>query len=145
MKAAEVEEVQKKPKTRKSRDIEKEHPLEEWLRMDRIPHIWCATCGLGTTVTALATAIDQLNLDYDDITVVSGIGCTGRVAGYMKVDSFHTTHGRAMPFAVGMHIARPDLKTIVFSGRAMEYATRIRWTLSKAQDTAIAVRDLNRD
>jgi len=93
-----------------------EHPMEKLLRMDRIPHIWCPTCGLGTTVTALATAIDQLKLNYDNIAVVSGIGCTGRVAGYMKLDSFHTTHGRAIPFAVGLHIARPEMKTIVFSG-----------------------------
>ncbi len=92
------------------------HPMEYLLRMDRIPHIWCPTCGLGTTVTALATALQQLELDLNKVAVVSGIGCTGRVAGYMKVDSFHTTHGRAIPFAVGLHIARPDMKTIVFSG-----------------------------
>jgi len=95
---------------------EKVHPMEKLLRMDRIPHIWCPTCGLGTTITALAAAIDQLQLDYDNIAVVSGIGCTGRVAGYMKVDSFHTTHGRSMPFAVGLSIARPKTKVIVFSG-----------------------------
>jgi len=94
----------------------KKHPMEKLLRMDRIPHIWCPTCGLGTTVTALAAAIDQLQLDYDKVSIVSGIGCTGRVAGYLKVDSFHTTHGRAVPFAVGLHIARPKNKTIVFSG-----------------------------
>ena len=93
-----------------------EHPMEKLLRMDRIPHIWCPTCGLGTTVTALATAIDDLKLNYNNIAVVSGIGCTGRVAGYMKLDSFHTTHGRSVPFAVGLHIARPEMKTIVFSG-----------------------------
>ena len=93
-----------------------EHPMEKLLRMDRIPHIWCPTCGLGTTVTALAAAIDQLKMDYNKIVVCSGIGCTGRVAGYMKVDSFHTTHGRSIPFALGMHIARPDMKVIVFSG-----------------------------
>jgi 2-oxoglutarate ferredoxin oxidoreductase subunit beta len=92
------------------------HPMEYLLRMDRIPHIWCPTCGLGTTVTALASALQQLELDLNSVAVVSGIGCTGRVAGYMKVDSFHTTHGRAIPFALGLHIARPDLKTIVFSG-----------------------------
>lgn len=92
------------------------HPMEKLLRMDRIPHIWCPTCGLGTTVTALATAIDQMGLDYNNIAICSGIGCTGRVAGYTKLDSFHTTHGRAIPFAVGLHIARPDMKTIVFSG-----------------------------
>ncbi|MDH4156312.1 MAG: thiamine pyrophosphate-dependent enzyme [candidate division Zixibacteria bacterium] len=95
---------------------EEQHPMEKLLRMDRIPHIWCPTCGLGTTVTALATALDQLDLDLDHVAIVSGIGCTGRVAGYTKLDSFHTTHGRAIPFAVGLHIARPDLKVIVFSG-----------------------------
>jgi 2-oxoglutarate ferredoxin oxidoreductase subunit beta len=67
-------------------------------------------------VTALSSALGQLNLDLDNVAVVSGIGCTGRVAGYMKLDSFHTTHGRSLPFAVGLHIARPKMKTIVFSG-----------------------------
>ena len=99
-----------------SKVADDQHPMENLLRMDRIPHIWCSTCGLGTTVTAFATALDQLKLDLNKVAVVSGIGCTGRVAGYMKVDSFHTTHGRAMPFAFGFHIARPDMKTIVFSG-----------------------------
>jgi 2-oxoglutarate ferredoxin oxidoreductase subunit beta len=98
------------------KQMTEEHPMEKLLRMDRIPHIWCPTCGIGTTVTALASAIEDLQLNYNDIAVVSGIGCTGRVAGYMKLDSFHTTHGRGIPFAVGLHIARPDLKTIVFSG-----------------------------
>ena len=93
-----------------------EHPMEKLLRMDRMPHIWCPTCGLGTTVTALAAAIEKLKLDLDKVAIVSGIGCTGRVAGYMKIDSFHTTHGRSIPFALGLHIARPDTKVIVFSG-----------------------------
>ncbi len=92
------------------------HPMEKLLRMDRIPHIWCPTCGIGTTMTALAMAIEQLQLDLNKVAVVSGIGCTGRVAGYMKVDSFHSTHGRALPFALGVHIARPDMKVVVFSG-----------------------------
>jgi len=96
--------------------VKQEHPMERVLRMDRIPHIWCPTCGLGTTVTALAAAFDKLHTDLDKVTVVSGIGCTGRVAGYMKIDSFHTTHGRSIPFAVGLSLARPDMKVIVFSG-----------------------------
>jgi len=96
--------------------VREEHPMERILRMDRIPHIWCPTCGLGTVVTALAAALDEAEADLDKVAVVSGIGCTGRVAGYMKLDSFHTTHGRAIPFAFGLSTARPDLKTIVFSG-----------------------------
>lgn len=93
-----------------------EHPMEDMLRMDRIPHIWCATCGIGTAMTALAEALKNLDLDLNKVAIVSGIGCTGRVAGYMKLDSFHTTHGRSIPFAVGLHMARPDMKVIVFSG-----------------------------
>jgi 2-oxoglutarate ferredoxin oxidoreductase subunit beta len=96
--------------------VREQHPMEKLLRMDRIPHIWCSTCGLGTTVTALAAALEQLQLDLNKVAIVSGIGCTGRVAGYMKLDSFHTTHGRSIPFAVGLQIARPDMKVIVFSG-----------------------------
>lgn len=102
--------------TEKRMQEREEHPMERLLRMDRIPHIWCPTCGIGTTVTALAVALEQLQLDLNDVAIVSGIGCTGRVAGYTKLDSFHTTHGRAIPFALGLHIARPDLKVIVFSG-----------------------------
>ena len=100
----------------KSLTPELTHPLEELLRMDRIPHIWCPTCGLGTIVTAFAAALEKLEMSLDDMAVVSGIGCTGRVAGYVKVDSFHTTHGRAIPFATGLHLANPKLKVVVISG-----------------------------
>jgi 2-oxoglutarate ferredoxin oxidoreductase subunit beta len=48
--------------------------------------------------------------------VVSGIGCTGRVAGYVRLDSYHTTHGRAIPFATGLKLAKPDMHVVVFSG-----------------------------
>jgi len=47
---------------------------------------------------------------------VSGIGCTGRVAGYVNVDSFHTAHGRAIPFALGLKVANPQLQVTVCSG-----------------------------
>jgi 2-oxoglutarate ferredoxin oxidoreductase subunit beta len=96
--------------------VEKEHPMEKLLRMDRIPHIWCPTCGIGTAAKAFASALEKLEIDYNNVAVVSGIGCTGRVAGYLKLDSFHTTHGRAIPFAVGLAIAKPKMKVVVFSG-----------------------------
>lgn len=92
------------------------HPMENYLRMDRIPHIWCPGCGIGLAVTALVSAIEKANLDLNKLCVVSGIGCTGRVAGYIKLDSFHTTHGRAIPFATGIKLANPELKLIVVSG-----------------------------
>jgi len=92
------------------------HPSEWALRADRLPHIWCPGCGTGTSVTCFVEAMKELDTDRDRLAVVSGIGCTGRVAGYIACDSFHTTHGRAIPFAVGLHMGNPELKVIVFSG-----------------------------
>ncbi len=93
-----------------------EHPMEDFLRMDRIPHIWCPTCGIGVSVNCFAQALERCEIPLDNVVVVSGIGCTGRVAGYVKIDSYHTTHGRAIPFATGMKLANPKLKVVVFSG-----------------------------
>ena len=96
--------------------IEEEHPMEHILRMDRIPHIWCPTCGIGTAMTAFATAVEKSQIPLNNIAVVSGIGCSGRIAGYIKLDSFHSTHGRAIPFATGLKLANPKLKVAVLSG-----------------------------
>jgi 2-oxoglutarate ferredoxin oxidoreductase subunit beta len=96
--------------------IQGKNPMEDFLRMDRIPHIWCPGCGIGTVVTSFAEALKKSELDLDKVAVVSGIGCTGRVAGYVKFDSFHSTHGRAIPFATGLKLANPELKVVVFSG-----------------------------
>jgi 2-oxoglutarate ferredoxin oxidoreductase subunit beta len=94
----------------------KPNPVNKYLRMERMPSIWCPGCGIGTTVNCFARALDESEMDLNKVAVVSGIGCTGRVAGYMNVDSFHTTHGRAIPFATGLAMARPDMKVIVYSG-----------------------------
>ncbi len=93
-----------------------ENPVNQFLRQDRLPHIWCPGCGVGTTVNCFTRALLSSKIDLDKVTVVSGIGCTGRVAGYMNLDSFHTTHGRAIPFATGLKLANPELKVIVYSG-----------------------------
>ncbi len=93
-----------------------EHPVAPFIRMDRMPHIWCPTCGIGTVVKCYATALENLGIDLDKVAIVSGIGCTGRVAGYMKLDAFHSTHGRAIPFATGLKLGRPELNVTVFSG-----------------------------
>jgi len=98
------------------KQVEKEHPISPYLRMDRIPHIWCPTCGIGTTVKCFCAALQNTGTNLDDIAVISGIGCTGRVAGYINADSYHTTHGRAIPFATGLKLGNPKLKVIVFSG-----------------------------
>ena len=92
------------------------HPMEDLLRMDRMPHIWCSGCGLGSAVTTFVEGLNKAEIPHDKTAIVSGIGCTGRVAGYLRLDSYHTTHGRAIPFATGLKLANRDLTVFVFSG-----------------------------
>ncbi len=92
------------------------HPLESYIRSERFPHIWCSSCGIGTIVTAFISGLQKSGLDPEKVAVVSGIGCSGRAAGYLRLDSFHSTHGRALPFATGLALGNPELKVSVISG-----------------------------
>jgi 2-oxoglutarate ferredoxin oxidoreductase subunit beta len=92
------------------------HPLDDLIRADRMPHIWCPGCGIGIAMRCYAQGILDSDVPIDNHVVVSGIGCSGRVAGYMNIDSYHTTHGRAIPFATGIKLAKPELMVTVFSG-----------------------------
>lgn len=92
------------------------HPLDGLLRTDRIPHIWCPGCGIGTAFSSCLIALKESGIDLKKTVMVSGIGCAGRGAGYANLDSYHTTHGRAIPFATGMKLANPELNLVVFSG-----------------------------
>jgi 2-oxoglutarate/2-oxoacid ferredoxin oxidoreductase subunit beta len=76
--------------------------IAKYLRQDRLPHIWCPGCGIGPALGCFLRAVDHSGVNPDKMAVVSGIGCAGRVAGYVNFDSFHTTHGRAIPFATGL-------------------------------------------
>lgn len=96
--------------------LEAGHPMDIYLRTERMPHIWCPGCGLGIILHSFLRGLLKSNLLLDKVVFVSGIGCTGRAAGYVKLDSFHTTHGRAIPFATGLKLANPELKVVVFSG-----------------------------
>ncbi|MHA1303573.1 MAG: thiamine pyrophosphate-dependent enzyme [Candidatus Heimdallarchaeaceae archaeon] len=92
------------------------HPLDGFLRQGRIPHIWCPGCSLGSVLTIIIEAIKESGIDPKKIAIVSGIGCSGRASGYLNFDSFHTTHGRAIPFAIGLSVTDPERKVIVISG-----------------------------
>lgn len=91
-------------------------PLDDLLRRDRFPHLWCQGCGLGIILSAFCRAVLEADIDLDDLVVASGIGCAGRLPGYLNCDTFHATHGRAIPLASGAKIANPDLKVVVISG-----------------------------
>ncbi len=90
--------------------------IEKYMRMDDLPHIWCAGCGNGVIMRDVAQAIDNLGLNHDKIVIVSGIGCSSRAAGYMNFNTIHTTHGRAIAFATGIKLANPELEVIVLTG-----------------------------
>jgi len=93
-----------------------EPAIARFLRMERMPHVWCPECGIGTIVKCFASALENTGADLDKVSVVSGIGCSGRAAGYLRLDGFHTTHGRAIPFATGLKLGRPELLVSVISG-----------------------------
>ena len=95
---------------------DEKHPLDAYLRVDRFPLMWCPGCGMGLILNCFLRGLLKSELALDKVAVVSGIGCTGRAAGYIKLDSFHTTHGRAIPFATGLKLANPELKVVVISG-----------------------------
>ncbi len=89
---------------------------EKYLRTEAMPHIWCPGCGNGIIMHDILSAIDHLGLDQDKVCIVSGIGCSSRAAGYMDFNTIHTTHGRAIPVATGIKMARPDLTVLVITG-----------------------------
>jgi len=82
----------------------------------KFPHVWCAGCGNGNVLGAVIRAVDRLNLDKNEVAMVSGIGCSGRMPVYVDFNTLHTTHGRALAFATGIKLAKPALKVIVIMG-----------------------------
>ena len=90
--------------------------IEDVIRIDRLPTIWCPGCGIGIVLKTLLRAIKRSGIDVDKHVIVSGIGCTGRIAGYVKLDGYHVLHGRAIPFAIGIKLAKPELEVTVVSG-----------------------------
>ncbi|MDD1658387.1 MAG: thiamine pyrophosphate-dependent enzyme [Methanomicrobiales archaeon] len=90
--------------------------FRDWYRVDRLPTIYCAGCGNGTVINCALHAVDAMAWKQEETVFVSGIGCSSRAPGYIATDSLHTTHGRALAFATGVKLARPDLHVVIFTG-----------------------------
>jgi len=91
--------------------------IHKYLRHEKkFPHVWCPGCGNGIALGALIRAIDRTGFTKDDIVMVSGIGCSGRISVYVDFNTLHTTHGRALTFATGVKLANPKLQVIVVMG-----------------------------
>lgn len=90
--------------------------IESLMRVNRLPHIWCPGCGNGIIMKCMMEAILESGIDLQKTVVVSGIGCSSRASGYLNFDTVHTTHGRALAFATGIKLAKPELNVFVVTG-----------------------------
>ncbi|MBN2000606.1 2-oxoacid:ferredoxin oxidoreductase subunit beta [candidate division KSB1 bacterium] len=89
---------------------------EKYIRKNKFPLVWCSGCGDGIVLKALLRAIDSIGLEKENVCMVSGIGCSSRLTGYVDCNTLHTTHGRAITFATGIKMAKPELNVIVITG-----------------------------
>ena len=90
--------------------------IKDYIRERFFPHIWCPGCGHGTVLNSLLRTVSQLGMSKNEIVVVSGIGCSSRISGYVDFHTLHTLHGRALTFATGVKLSRPELNLIVPMG-----------------------------
>jgi 2-oxoglutarate ferredoxin oxidoreductase subunit beta len=90
--------------------------VRDYIRERFFPHIWCQGCGHGIVLNGLLRAVEKLGLSKNEIVMVSGIGCSSRISGYVDFHTLHTIHGRALAFATGVKVSRPELNLIVPMG-----------------------------
>ncbi|MCK9453540.1 2-oxoglutarate ferredoxin oxidoreductase subunit beta [Sulfurimonas sp.] len=89
---------------------------DKYLRLQKMPTLWCWGCGDGVILKAFVRAIEKLGVSQDDVCVVSGIGCSGRFSSYVDFNTIHTTHGRTVAYATGVKLARPDKLVVCVAG-----------------------------
>ncbi len=90
--------------------------VQDYVRNRFFPQMWCPGCGHGTILNSLLRAVQDLGLEKSDMVMVSGIGCSARISGYVDFHSLHTMHGRALAAATGVKLAKPELNVIVPMG-----------------------------
>lgn len=109
-----------KPSTGQATGLLYRHRVEDLLRSERLPHVWCPGCGIGVVLQAFLRALKSLEedgvIDRRQVVFVTGIGCTGRASGYVRLDGAHTPHGRPIAYAYGVKLGNPTLVPVVFSG-----------------------------
>ena len=90
--------------------------IQDYLRVSKMPHIWCPGCGTGIALGAIVRAIHNVGYSRDEVIVITGIGCSARTNAIIDFNTFQTTHGRALSFATGFKLVRPEMKVIVITG-----------------------------
>ncbi len=78
--------------------------------------IWCQGCGDYGVLSCLMKALSDLNIEPRNLALASGIGCSSRIAAFIKCYGFHSIHGRALPVAMGIKLANPQLTVLAVGG-----------------------------
>ncbi|MCW8839069.1 MAG: 2-oxoglutarate ferredoxin oxidoreductase subunit beta, partial [Thiovulaceae bacterium] len=89
---------------------------DKYLRLEKMPTLWCWGCGDGVILKAFIRSIDKMGINQDDVCVVSGIGCSGRFSSYVDFNTIHTTHGRTVAYGTGVKLAFPDKLVVCVGG-----------------------------
>src|SRR5690554_5983012 len=90
---------------------------------------WCTGCGHFAVLNSLKSALNNLQITPEETSIVSGIGCSGRVFQFLSGYNFHSTHGRALPIAQGIKCANKNLEVIAAGGDGDGFAIGLNHTL----------------
>ena len=89
---------------------------KDYLRQDKLPHLWCGGCSHGVVVSAVTRALVKLEILANKAVITTGIGCFGKADDYFATHAFHGTHGRALSFATGIKATSNDLTVLALMG-----------------------------
>ncbi|OPX33149.1 MAG: hypothetical protein B1H11_13065 [Desulfobacteraceae bacterium 4484_190.1] len=104
----------------------KTNPLRRYLRAGSLPHFFCSGCGAAQVMNFFLRAADEINLDFDRLVAIGGVGCAARIPVYIHADALHGIHGRTLPWATGIKLHNPDLKVVIFAGDGDAVAEELR-------------------
>lgn len=92
------------------------HPLHKYLRPNSLPHFFCPGCGAAQVLNYFVRAADELNINFDTLVTIGGVGCAARIPVYLHTETLHGVHGRTLPWATGIKLHNPDLNVVIFAG-----------------------------
>lgn len=92
------------------------NPLRKYLRENSLPHFFCSGCGAAQVLNYFVRAADEVQLDFDKLVAIGGVGCAARIPVYLHAEALHGVHGRTLPWATGIKLYNPELKVVIFAG-----------------------------
>jgi len=81
-----------------------------------LPHFFCPGCGAAQVLHYFVRAADEIQLDFDKLVAIGGVGCAARIPVYLDAEVLHGVHGRTLPWATGIKLHNPELKVVIFAG-----------------------------